>query len=320
MKRRFVLLSVCLAMLFQFSVHAAVPEEVIAVGKSVGIDVRCSGLLVVGFSEESPAKASGLHKGDLITKVDGIPISEPLALRELVQEKSQITLTALRKEQEQNFLIRPINVNGTQVIGANVKSEMAGIGTITYYDPVTEAFGALGHGITEGATEKLFPLRDGFICQSTIVHVEPGTSGSPGMLQGAFDSSDILGIVTKNTACGIFGTMYRHLDGDLLPVAEKSEIQIGPAEILCNVENTDVDRFSVEISRLYPVDDGSGRNMLITVTDDRLCSITGGIVQGMSGSPIIQDGKLVGAVTHVLVNDPTRGYGIFIENMLDAAG
>ncbi len=319
MKKRLFGLMLVLMLYFQLGVYAAVPEEVVAVGKAVGIDVKCSGLLVVGFAEESPARDSGLHRGDIIIRVDGEDVKEAGALREMIQDKSQVTLTALRQEEEQSFLVYLRETDGVEMIGANVKSEMAGIGTVTYFDPATSVFGALGHGVTDGTTAKLFPVREGFICKATILTVEKGRSGAPGMLQGAFDSGEVLGQVTKNTPYGIFGTMINQPEGDLMPVAEKSEVHTGSAEVLCNVDGDKVEKFSVEITRIYPMEDGTGRDMMLKVTDEKLLATTGGIVQGMSGSPIIQDGKLIGAVTHVLVNDPTTGYGIFIENMLDAA-
>jgi stage IV sporulation protein B len=319
MKKRVGLLLMSFIMIFQVHTFAAVPEQVVAVGKAVGIDVRCSGLLVVGFPEDSPAKDSGMHQGDLIVSVDGETVEEPDTLRQLLQEKSQVTLTALRQGRQQSFLVQLREVDGMKLIGANVKTEMAGIGTVTYYDPATSVFGALGHGITDGTTAKLFPIRDGFICKATILTVDKGTSGTPGMLQGAFDSGELLGQVTKNTPCGIFGTMQTVPEGETVSVASKDMVETGPAEVLCNVEGDQVERYSVEITRIYPMEDGTGRNMMLKVTDERLLEATGGIVQGMSGSPILQNGKLVGAVTHVLVSDPKVGYGIFIENMLEAA-
>ena len=180
-------------------------------------------------------------------------------------------------------------------------------------------FGALGHGITDVASSKLFPIREGFICKATVMDVERGTSGAPGMLQGAFDSSLVLGSITRNTPCGIFGTLDSAPDGEEVSVADRGEITTGDAEILCNVDGDQVEHYAVKIIRLYPMDDGTGRNMMLEVTDQRLLERTGGIVQGMSGSPILQNGKLIGAVTHVLVSDPTTGYGIFIENMLKTA-
>lgn len=293
------------------------PEAVVAVGRAVGIEVECPGLLVVGFSQDSPARDSGIRKGDLIRAVDGQMVSQAGELREMLQNKSQVTLTATRKGREQSFLVALGDNGGVKVLGANVRTEMAGIGTITYYDPATEVFGALGHGITDGT--ELFPVESGFLCKATIVGVDRGRSGAPGMLQGAFDSGALLGQVTKNTPCGIFGDLYGAPEGTLYPVASRDEVVTGPAEILCNVQGDQVERYSVEIRRIYPMEDGTGRNMMLKVTDQALIQRTGGIVQGMSGSPIVQNGKIVGAVTHVLVSDPQVGYGIFIDNMLEAA-
>ncbi len=281
MKRCLAAMAVWLMMVFQVSAYGAMPEELVAVGKAVGIDVKCSGLLVVGFSEDSPAKESGLHRGDLIIRVDGEPVTEASGLREKIQDKSQVTLTALRRDREQSFLVYLQESDGVEMIGVNVKSEMAGVGTVTYYDPATAVFGALGHGVTDGATGKLFPVREGFICKATILTVDRGQSGAPGMLQGAFDSGTLLGQVTKNTPYGIFGVMHTSPRGQVLPVGSQEEIRTGPAEILCNVEGDKVEPFSVEITRIYPMEDGTGRDMMLHVTDDRLLARTGGIVQGM---------------------------------------
>lgn len=322
-KKKMAAIALLFAMLLQTGVFAAVPEhvpsQVVAVGRAVGIDVKCSGLLVVGFAEDSPAKSSGLHRGDLICKVDGQEVTQASELRQLLQNKTQVTLTAMRSNREQSFLVPLGETDGMKMIGANVRTEMAGIGTITYYDPVTSVFGALGHGITDGVTQELFPVGDGFICKATIISTDKGKSGTPGMLQGAFDSGQLLGSVTKNTPSGIFGALFQPPEGETLPVAAREEVSTGTAEVLCNVEGDSVERFAVEIQRIYPMDDGTGRNMMLKVTDPKLLELTGGIVQGMSGSPILQNGKIIGAVTHVLVSDPEVGYGIFIENMLEAA-
>jgi stage IV sporulation protein B len=317
MKRKWTAFLLLAALLTTNVQAAEQPRQVVAVGQAVGIDVACGGLLVVGFSEDSPAKASGLRQGDLILRVDGQAVQDPAALRAQLQEKSQVTLTALRSSGEQSFLVPLLDQGGVKALGVSVKTEMAGIGTITYYDPDTEIFGALGHGITD--SDGLFPVEQGYLCKAVVVSVEQGQSGNPGMLQGAFDSSAQLGNITKNTTCGIFGTLTQPLGGETLPVADRDEVKIGPAEVLCNVEGDTVARFAVEIQRVYPGDDGTGRNMMLKVTDPALLEKTGGIVQGMSGSPIIQDGRLVGAVTHVLVSDPKIGYGIFIDSMLAAA-
>ncbi len=319
MKQRRFFFGIVLVLLLCTSAFAGdLPDRLVAVGQAVGIDVKCGGLLVVGFSEDSPARESGLRQGDRILEVDGRTVEEPEQLRAMLQEKSQVTLTTARGGREQSLLVPLGESGGVKVLGANVKTEMAGIGTVTYYDPATEVFGALGHGITDSGGE-LFPVRGGFVCRAAVVGRDRGRSGAPGMLQGAFDSGAVVGRITANTSAGIFGQMCQAPAGDPVAVADPSEIHTGEAEILCNVEGTRVDRFRVEIRKIYPFDDGTGRNMLLRVTDPALLQKTGGIVQGMSGSPILQDGKLVGAVTHVLVSDPEVGYGIFIESMLRMA-
>ena len=252
MKKRMTLTALCLFLFFGIQSYAATPQEVVAVGKAVGIDVQCSGLMVVGFSEDSPAKESGLHRGDLIIKVDGEPVETPASLRSMLQEKQQVTLTALRQQREQSFLVRPKQADGLYQIGANVKAEMAGIGTITYYDPATSVFGAFGHGITDAASSKLFPIREGFICKATVIAVEKGTNGAPGMLQGSFDSSTVLGAITRNTPSGIFGTLSSAPDGEEVSVADRGEITTGDAEILCNVNGDQVEHYSVKINRHSP--------------------------------------------------------------------
>ena len=203
-------------------------------------------------------------------------------------------------------------------LGVYLKEGVTGIGTVTWYDPETGDFGTLGHGV-HNAGGKLLEMISGQVYDAEVLSVKAGKAGDPGQLKGGIDASAPLGILKKNTQKGVFGNSKHGWQGQALPVAEQSSIKTGDATILSTVKGDTVQEYSVEILKIYPHADGGARNMLIRVTDPKLLAITGGIVQGMSGSPIIQDGKLVGAVTHVLVNDPTTGYGIFIENMLDAA-
>jgi stage IV sporulation protein B len=195
---------------------------------------------------------------------------------------------------------------------------MAGIGTVTWYDPNTKTFAALGHGITDVDTGALMPIRSGSILPTTVTGVEKGAKGAPGQLHGSFDLTLELGSLTVNSDSGVFGTLSETAwAGDPIPVAKRSQVQVGEAEILANISGNEVEHYQVEIKRIYPQGLSQGRDLLIEVTDPALLSTTGGIVQGMSGSPILQNGRLVGAVTHVLVNDPTQGYGILAEEMLD---
>jgi len=206
-------------------------------------------------------------------------------------------------------------------LGAWVRDSMAGIGTITYVDPETGNFGALGHGICDVDTGTLMPFDNGSIMGSAVVSVTKGKAGAPGQLCGAFDLKEDSGVLYKNTQQGVFGCITDqalYADEKAYEIAGASEVEEGNVEIISNVNGTEVEHFDGRIIKLLE-DDGSSKNFMLEITDPDLIDRTGGIVQGMSGSPIIQDGKLIGAVTRVLVNDPTRCYGIFIENMLEAA-
>jgi len=293
---------------------AAAPELLIPGGCTVGVKLYTQGLMITGFEPSSAAKAAGLRKGDIIIEVDGTEVRTAAALRDSLGEEPVI-LTVLRNGKQARFCVNPRE----KQIGAYVRDSVAGIGTVTYYDPDTGEFGALGHGVSDGQTDRLIPMEAGVVVPSSVDSVKKGKDGSPGELQGKFDVNSILGEVEQNLDHGLFGHLTTPLAGKPLPVAEPDEVTPGPATILSNVDGTQVCSYDVEILKLYPHAIDTGRNLLLRITDQTLLNTTGGIVQGMSGSPIIQDGKLVGAVTHVLVNDPTRGYGIFIENMLDAA-
>lgn len=306
--------AVCIALSCCISA-AALPKTLIPGGCTVGVKLYTQGLVVTGFESRSAAKAAGLKKGDVIIQVDGEAVHTAAALRQCLGQE-QVILKILRNGREAEFCVRP---DGNQ-IGAYVRDSLAGIGTVTYYDPDTGAFGALGHGVSDAETKMLLPVEAGVVVQSAVADVKKGKDGAPGELKGSFDVNTILGKVERNVERGIFGTLDVPIPGTPVSVAEAGEVEPGPAEIWSNVDGREVRSYSVEILRIYPHADETGRNLLLEVTDPALLAATGGIVQGMSGSPIIQDGKLVGAVTHVLVNDPTRGYGIFIENMLDAAG
>ena len=211
------------------------------------------------------------------------------------------------------------STDGAYKLGAWIRDSMAGIGTLTFYDPETGAFGALGHGINDVDTALLMPLESGSIMYATVADVKKGESGSPGELHGAFQVDRDMGELYANTGSGVFGTLTDDSLTDGLrpvPVAARREVKLGGATILSNVAGDTVEEYAVEITKVYPGSGGDTRELMVKVTDPRLLEATGGIVQGMSGSPILQNGKLVGAVTHVLVNNPTEGYGILAETML----
>ena len=296
----------------------------VPVGHTAGVKLFARGVLVVRLPEDdSPAKEGGLKEGDVILACDGNPITSTEHFQALIQKTAgeAADLQIHRNGATMYVSVDPEeNETGIYCIGAWIRDSMAGIGTITYYDPVSGRFGALGHGITDVDTLQLMPFSSGSILPSSVKAVKKGTSGCAGELRGDFDLTETLGELYANTDCGVFGK----LDAAAAGVDPEAAIPIGTATagkavIRANVQGDRIETYDIEILNVIanPVD---SRDMVIAVTDRDLIGLTGGIVQGMSGSPIIQDGKLVGAVTHVLVNDPTRGYGIFIENMLDAAG
>jgi stage IV sporulation protein B len=287
----------------------------------VGIKLFSRGILVVKLTEGgSPAKSCGLKTGDVILECGGTAVTSADQFRSLLQSAPGETELEVRRSGGGivTLSVAPENnAEGINCIGAWVRDSMAGIGTMTYYDPRTGKFGALGHGITDVDTNLLMPFSNGSILPSTVRAVKRGECGSAGELRGEFDLATDLGNLTANTAAGVFGVLEdaSYAPGEALPVGKA---QSGKAVIRSNVEGDAVKDYEIEILKVLPPS-GDGKDLVLEIKDKALIEKTGGIVQGMSGSPIVQNGKLVGAVTHVLVNDPTRGYGIFIENMLDAA-
>lgn len=297
---------------------AAAPRMLIPGGSTIGIKLDTEGLVVTGFADESSARQAGIRKGDVIVEVDGTAVHTAAALQESL-DRDRVVLTVMRNGREAEFCVTPQQTAEGARLGAYVRDSVAGIGTVTYYDPNTGAFGALGHGVNDAETSILMPLEAGVVIRSSVAQVQPGAVGKPGQLKGVFDVREILGEVETNTSHGIFGHLTVPVSGTPLPVADADEAETGPAQILSNVSGDTVCAYDVEIERVFLNDNGTGRNLLIHITDPALLRQTGGIVQGMSGSPILQNGKLLGAVTHVLVDDPSRGYGILLETMLDAA-
>ncbi|MBQ0038269.1 MAG: SpoIVB peptidase [Clostridiales bacterium] len=307
-------------------------RTVIPSGKAVGIKLFADGVLVaavsdleVGGQTISPAEDCGLKEGDLILRINDEKVESTEHVQSILQANAtqKLTLCIKRGDRTLNLSVTPVHCDdGVYRLGAWIRDSMAGIGTLTYYDPETCSYGALGHGITDVDTAKLMPLAAGSIMETQVKAVRRGEKGTPGELKGDFSTQRDVGTLCANTESGIFGTVADEdflTDGDAVPVAQSSEIKTGKATILSTISGDDTQEYSVEIVKIYPCSQAT-RNMLVRVTDPRLLETTGGIVQGMSGSPILQNGKLVGAVTHVLVNDPTQGYGIFAENMLNAAG
>ncbi|MBE5056206.1 SpoIVB peptidase [Pseudoflavonifractor sp. DSM 107456] len=310
-----------------------VSRTVIPMGRAVGIKLFSDGVMVVGLADietekgtANPAKTCGLKEGDIITHLNQEEVDSIEEVQAILQETGgeAMSIRAKRGEEEVQMTVQAVqcSTDGSYKLGAWIRDSMAGIGTITFYDPTSGVFGALGHGISDMDTAKLMPLQSGSIMFAEVSDVQKGAVGAPGQLRGAFQVEQDLGELYANTSSGIFGTWTgAELDTGMepIPVAQRSEVRTGKATIRSNVAGTEIKEYEVEIVRLYPESSGEHRDLMLKVTDETLLKETGGIVQGMSGSPIIQNGKLVGAVTHVLVNDPTQGYGILAENMLKTA-
>ena len=297
------------------------PRMLVPVGHTVGIKLFSKGVVVVKLSDGgTPAKACGLRTGDVIVQCGGSTVTSSEQFQSLLQTcGGTAELEVQRNGDSMTLSVEPErNDRGVYCIGAWIRDSMAGIGTMTYYDPATSTFGALGHGITDVDTAQLMPFSNGSILPSTVKAVKKGEAGSAGELRGDFDLTSDLGGLYANTSSGVFGTLEAAYAPAQAQAVLTGQPAAGPAVIRSNVQGDEVREYDIEILKTVS-GSNDGRDMVISVTDPALVEATGGIVQGMSGSPILQDGKLVGAVTHVLLNDPTKGYGISIENMLKAA-
>ena len=312
---------------------AGAERTLVPVGRAVGVKLFSDGVMVVGFSEvasdqgrAAPARDCGLKEGDIITHIGQAEVDTIEEVQAALQQAgdADLSIRALRDDRAVQFTAHAVRCgsDGQYKLGAWIRDSMAGIGTVTFWDPESGTFGALGHGINDVDTAQLMPLQSGGILYSDVAGVKKGEKGAPGELKGAFQADRDLGTLYANTPGGVFGTWSgADLSQSVRPVAvaARDEVRAGPATILSNISGDQVKEYAVEITRIFPQNDGDTRELMLKVTDPELLAATGGIVQGMSGSPILQDGKLVGAVTHVLVNDPTQGYGILAENMLTLA-
>ena len=307
------------------------PERVlIPGGQSVGVAMNTRGVVVVGNSDlgatPSPARLAGLKSGDVIRSVDGEAVTSARQLSLCLADGAPARLELERGGRTVECDVTPAqdSRDGKYRLGAWVRDSTAGVGTLTFYDPMTGGYGALGHAITDVDTGVVMPVGDGELFANRVVAVKPSREGEPGELTGDFFAAPVsMGSVTRNSEFGIFGEANQPVDSaiyrDGLPVAARSQVHPGPATLLTTVDGSGVQEYECEIVRLNDSAAQSARSMVVRITDAELLEKTGGIVQGMSGSPLIQDGRIIGAVTHVMVNDPAMGYGIGIEAMLDAA-
>lgn len=307
-------------------------------GNTIGVKLKTKGVLVVALSDNiigidgnkhCPAIDAGIKIGDVITNINDIEVIDAEHVIQLLNKigEKKVKITLERNNHEFITHVKPVKSNQDNCyrLGLWVRDKTAGIGTLTFYHPESKIFGALGHGITDIDTGALMPIKDGEVLKAKIASIEQGKKGEPGELRGIFlDSSDYVGAIKKNCQFGIYGVIkenYKELiSRKSLPIGLQNEVKIGKAYILCTIEDNVIEKYDIEIINIDPQGYPKQKSMVIKVVDKELLNKTGGIVQGMSGSPIIQDGKIIGAVTHVFVNDPTKGYGIYINWMLKQAG
>lgn len=301
-------------------------------GQLIGVKLNVEGIFVVGFSDienskltrQSPALMNGIQMGDCIFDVNGRKLisSKQLAFYVKNSKGSKLVFKIKRKSKIITTSVRPLmsGIDKSYKIGLWVRDSTAGVGTMTFYDPETMQYGALGHAINDIDTGLLLPIKDGHIYNANILSIESGERGKPGELKGTFSENNVMGILTSNTMEGIYGRidkskgkLYNYKNA--IPVASQEEIVVGPAKIMASLDG-ETKLYDIKIEKLTKQNKPDSKGIVLKIIDRELLKKTGGIVQGMSGSPIIQNGKLVGAVTHVIVNRPDMGYGIYIEWMI----
>lgn len=309
-------------------------SKLIPCGQTIGVEMDTKGILVLGLgnvkSEDGrnyqPAKGQ-IYTGDLIMKVDGQSITDQNQLKNMVEksEGRELTLLIDRYGKDREVRIKPVRskLDKQYRIGIWTRDDTQGIGTITYINPATKAYGALGHGITDIDTKELMPLKRGVISKADIVTIKKGAKGAPGEIEGVIlgGNNNIIGDVRINSNQGIYGKInnssYELLSKQQFPIGLQQDVTEGPAYILTDVAGDDkIQRYDVKITKVTQFSNSSTKGMTVEIVDEALLKKTNGIIQGMSGSPIIQNGKIIGAVTHVFVQNPAKGYGIYIENML----
>ena len=320
MKRMLRCAGLFFAIVAVLPLRANAARLLVPVGKVIGLQLQNDILTVAAYDDAfgETARSAGLKIGDQIININGVPVSSAEDVRSVLQDaQSTVKLTVRRGTKISRLALMPKLTETGPRMGVYLRQGISGIGTVTFYDPESGVFGTLGHGVSDAAGS-LLQMTRGSVYEASVVSVKKGKTGDPGQLKGSAESTNVFGELLCNTPQGVVGTTPYGWRGEAVPTAEYKEISTGAARIRCQINGEDVQEYSVEILKIYPETRTDGRNFLIRITDPSLLTATGGIVQGMSGSPIIQDGKLVGAVTHVLVNSPDTGYGIFIENMLDA--
>lgn len=300
---------------------------VVPMGNAIGMKLYTAGVLVVGMSEiegKKPYENSGIKEGDRIIQINQNQIDNTDDLMKAVNKSdgNNISIKYVRDEKTITTSIKPLkNSRNEYKIGLWVRDAAAGVGTLTFYEPSSGMFATLGHGIMDIDTAELIKIANGELVTTNILSINKGTKGNPGEIRGTIEAGHAIGSISKNTKFGVFGTINKTpylntSNTNEVQVALREEIKTGKAQIICELENGKKEYYDIEIQRIFISNNKDNKSMLIKVTDKKLLEKTGGIIQGMSGAPIIQNGRFVGAVTHVLVNDPSIGYGVFADIML----
>lgn len=315
----------------EVNVNVIPKTMVVPLGNAIGMKLYTKGVLVVGMSQietdknekKKPYENSGIEQGDTILEINNNIVGNTEELIKEVENSkgNTINIKYLRDDKTMQTDITPVKSKNTYKIGLWVRDAAAGVGTLTFYEPSTNLFMALGHGISDIDTEEIVNIANGELVTANIVSITKGRKGYPGEIRGTIDEGKTIGTIYKNTNFGVYGTVKNknYLEADLtqeMEVAPRNEIKEGKAQIICQLENSTKKKYDIEIEKVYINNNQNNKSMLIKITDKELLEKTGGIIQGMSGAPIIQEEKFVGAVTNVLVNDPTQGYGVFADIMI----
>ena len=306
--------------------------KVIPVGQVSGIKLYTSGVLVVGMSEikgtdnikHKPYENSGIQEGDIIVQIENKDITDTKELINVVNlsQGKELKIKYVRNNDSLECNITPVKTSQTEYkLGLWVRDSAAGIGTMTYIEPSSNSFAALGHGITDIDTGNVLNISNGQFITTKVLSIIKGMNGNPGKILGTINEQSKIGTINKNSIFGIYGvvddiTNVKFNSNDTINVATRNEIELGEAKILCSLDGESAEEYKIQIEKIYLNNDYDNKSMLIKVTDNKLIEKTGGIIQGMSGSPVIQNGKFIGAVTNVLINDPTRGYVVFGDLMV----
>lgn len=310
------------------SIIQSKPKKVSVSGESFGIKLYTDGVIIVGIRDVetdkgkcNPAKEAGLEKGDIIIEINGKKVYSADSVTDILNDNNgkDYKITVKRNGNYKEFLLKPAysSSQGCYKVGLWVRDSTAGVGTITYYDKSNNTVSALGHPITDVDTNEIMPILDGEAVRATVTKIYKSKAGEAGSLCCEF-TNDIIGTLKKNCQSGIYGKYTCKLKNTYeYEVASPNEIVRGPVQILCTIDSGKAKFYNAQISRISYRENKKGKNMVVKITDERLLEKTGGIVQGMSGSPIIQNGKLVGALTHVIVDSPEKGYAIFAQDMVD---